>query len=122
MISLFVGLGGALGALARFALGGWLAAWAPPGFPWATLAANGGGSLLLGWASRRLPASGASPRARAFVTIGVCGGFTTFSAFDHELVALAGDGRAATAAFYAALSVVLCVVGVFVGRRLARPA
>lgn len=118
MIAFFVGLGGALGAGARFALGGWLAGWAY-GFPWATLAANGGGSLLLGWASWRLPATTAAPHARAFITIGVCGGFTTFSTFDLEMVLLIREGRALAGVLYAVASIVLCVAGIFIGRRLA---
>lgn len=119
MTALWISLGGALGAMARFAIGGWVTTWAWAGFPWATLFINVSGSFLLGFFQHALPPVTTSPRLRGFLTIGLCGGFTTFSTFDFETFALLGDGRYALAGTYWFGSVVTCVVGVFGGMLLA---
>ena len=84
---IWVACGGALGAVARFGISGWLKS--PTGFPWATLSVNLLGSffmgVLIGWLSKQ---SGAQEGLRLFVGVGVLGGFTTFSAFSMELFQL----------------------------------
>jgi len=116
---LWIGLGGAAGALARFGMGGWVTTWAGMVFPWGTFAVNVVGSVALGGANRALrPAT--SPYLRAFLTVGLCGGFTTFSTFDFEVFTLAADGRPYSAAAYALASAVCCVGGIYLGRDLAR--
>lgn len=111
----WVAAGGALGALARFGISGWVAAWTAASFPWGTLLANVLGSMLLGFFARALPRAGTSARFRALLTTGFCGGFTTFSAFELETLALLQQGRAGLALAYAAVSVAACVPGVLVG-------
>jgi CrcB protein len=117
--ALYVALGGAAGALARFALGGWVTRWAGPGFPWATFGINLAGSLLLGWLLRALPGHPAEVQLRALLTVGFCGAFTTFSTFGWETAELLRRGAHGTAAAYVGGSVVLSVVGVFAGAWLA---
>ncbi|MDQ3556664.1 MAG: fluoride efflux transporter CrcB [Gemmatimonadota bacterium] len=115
MTYLYVAVGGAAGAMARFAIGGWVSRWAGPGFPWATFAINVGGSLLLGILLRVLPGPDAAPAARALLTVGFCGAFTTFSTFGYETATLLQSHSYGTAAGYAVASVALSVLGVFGG-------
>jgi fluoride exporter len=118
VIPLYICLGGGLGALGRFALGGWVTTWAGVGFPWGTFAINVLGSALLGFLNRALPPS-TSSHTRAFFTIGLCGGFTTFSTFDYETLVLLQQGRYLLAAVYSTSSVLTCVGGVVGGLWLA---
>ena len=97
---LWIGGAGALGALARYGLGGLVQQRAPGSeFPWGTLAVNLSGCLLFGflWAAaeRRLPFT---PEARLFVFIGFLGAFTTFSTFAYETGAMLQAGQWWTAA------------------------
>jgi CrcB protein len=119
VIPLYVAVGGGLGALARFALGQWLAGLAGTALPWGTLAVNVTGCLLIGFFGRALPSSTASPSARAFLMIGLCGGFTTFSAFDYETLRLLEQGRFVPAAAYSSGTVLACIAGVTAGMSIA---
>lgn len=113
---LWVALGGAIGAALRFGVADWTRRWAAfAAFPWATLAVNVLGSLALGFIVRWSIESGASPQLRAFLMIGVCGGFTTFSAFALETAGMLEQAMPMRAALYAVSSVLLCVGAVFVG-------
>jgi fluoride exporter len=114
----WVALGGGLGAVSRFGISGWVTSWAWAAFPWGTFVVNLAGSTLLGFALRTLPSEPQVGSLRAFLTIGFCGGFTTFSTFDFEMLALLADGRPATALAYALLSVGGCVAGVLLGLAL----
>ncbi|MSR36605.1 MAG: fluoride efflux transporter CrcB [Gemmatimonadetes bacterium] len=115
-----VAAGGALGAVARFVVGGWIQQLARSGFPWGTLAINVSGSLALGFLVVWLDAARAAPELRAFLTIGVLGGFTTFSALSWETVALTRDGDFGRAAMYSVGSMVLGVLAAFAGMALAQ--
>jgi fluoride exporter len=115
----WVGMGGGIGAIARLVVGGVLPPATPGAFPFATFAINVTGSLLLGFLHRALPPVAVSPQARGFLTIGLCGGFTTFSLFDYEMLTLLQAGRIGTASSYAAGSVLACVAGVILGLWLA---
>lgn len=117
--TLWIGLGGALGGMARFALGGWVTTWAWAGFPWATFFINVSGSFLLGFLQRALPPVTTSPAFRGFLTIGLCGGFTTFSTFDLETFALLEESRYALAGTYWLGSAATCMIGVAGGMLLA---
>ncbi|HSJ06525.1 MAG TPA: CrcB family protein [Longimicrobiales bacterium] len=115
MIAVWAGLGGALGALARFVMGAWVTTWAGAGFPWATFLMNASGSLLLGCLARLFTGIGGRARTRAFTTVGLCGGFTTFSTFDLETYALLQHGRYELAAAYSSGSVVTCIAAIAAG-------
>ena len=114
MAYLLAALGGALGALARWALAGALPS--PGGWPWATLLINLTGCLLIGALFAGLAArSPEPPWARPFLAVGVLGGYTTYSTFAVEVVDLTRDGAALTAAGYLLLSVVGGVLAVALG-------
>ncbi len=121
---LLVAIGGAAGSVLRFwmsaltqravpAHGGWSL------FPLGTLAVNVLGCLIVGALAeigeRRGPWS---PATRALLMVGFLGGFTTFSAFANETVAVWRAGAATVALANAALSVVLCLTAVVIGRGL----
>lgn len=119
---LWVAAGGALGAALRFLVGEWARQQAAlSGFPWATLGINVTGSLLLGaLAGGALLGESASPQLRAMLMIGVLGGFTTFSSFSLETVALLQAGAVSRAALYTLTSVSLSVGAAALGVALSR--
>jgi CrcB protein len=118
----WVAVGGAVGASLRFGIGEWARRSAAlDGFPWATLGINVTGSLLLGFiAGSAMLTESVSPQMRAFLTIGLLGGFTTFSSFSLETVALMQAGAPMRAALYAIVSVVAAVAAAAVGISLGR--
>ena len=112
MNALFVFLGGGAGSVLRYLVGLWIGSAA---FPWATFAVNAVGSfaigLLGGWASR----FGWGETLRLSLTVGLCGGFTTFSTFSKESLALAEAGRWYAFAAYAVWTGVGAVGGFAAG-------
>lgn len=115
---LWVALGGALGAVARFATGLWLGERA--GFPLATFAVNLAGSFLIGVIVMLTLEHAATSRTRLLLVTGILGGFTTFSAFSLEVGEMLMTRRAMDAAFYAAVSVMFCVGAMLAGAFLTR--
>jgi len=103
-VRLSVLAGGALGTAGRAAL-----LWSMPpsagGWPWATFVVNLAGAALLGWLLAGEHSGG--ERSRAFLTHGLCGALTTFSAFQLEVVSLAEAGHASVAGAYVATSILL---------------
>jgi CrcB protein len=126
--TLNVALGGAIGAVLRYQTGRWMTSWtgaqAMTIFPWATLAVNAVGSLLMGllagWLLKTSPEG--SEQLRLMLGVGVLGGFTTFSAFSLELAMLIERGQFTIALLYAVLSVSLGVTGLIFGLALMRMA
>ncbi|MGF1446926.1 MAG: CrcB family protein [Pikeienuella sp.] len=118
-----VAIGGALGASLRFLLIAWVGRVAP-GFPWGTLAVNILGSFAMGILAALLLERGglAGSRSAAFLLSGLLGGFTTFSAFSLDLVALIERGHPVSAIGYGTASVALSVsalaIGLLIGRTL----
>lgn len=115
MLVLWIALGGALGAAARWGLGGWVHQWAGVALPWGTLAVNVLGAFALGFGVRYLEAAAASPELRALLAVGFLGAFTTFSTFSYEAVLLLEEGAWGRALAYVGGSVVLGVLGVVLG-------
>lgn len=109
-----VAAGGATGSLLRYLLAQWLPR-ASGAFPVSTLAVNVVGSFLIGVFARMFAAADEHVLARAALMVGLCGGFTTFSAFSAEVVALAQEGRTGRAALYIAVSVVTGIAAVVAG-------
>ena len=120
MIYFWVGLGGALGSMARLWVGVRVAMLTGIHFPWSTILINLFGSFVIGFFATltrdRLPVP---IEARAFVMVGLCGGFTTFSAFSLQTLELARASRLLDAGANVMLSVALCLVAVAIGHWLA---
>ena len=122
MAALLIAVGGALGSLARYWISEALALALGPAFPWGTLLVNVTGSFVIGAAAggaigdTRLIAS---PFVRHFVMVGLCGGYTTFSAFSLQTVAMLQVGDVGRAALNVGASVGSCLVATWVGYALA---
>ena len=118
----WVALGGAIGSVARLWLSVQVGLLTGLGFPWGTILVNIIGSLVIGFVATLTGPNGrvAVPiDAQAFVMVGLCGGFTTFSAFSLQTLELARDGRLLHAGANILLSVVLCLTAVALGHWLA---
>lgn len=117
MVLVFIALGGALGALARYGLSGWVHTWTGTELPWGTFTVNALGCFLIGFALRYLEGVPAGPGLRALVTVGLLGAFTTFSTYAYESMALLRDGEWGRAALYSlgSLAVGLVAVGLGLG-------
>lgn len=117
-----VGIGGAIGAIARYLVGSAFLQRFGPGFPWGTFAINVTGSFLIGMVAQfALTRSfGVTPMMRVFAATGVLGGYTTFSTFSLDTVILVGDGAAPLALAYAAGSIVSGVIAAYLGQVVAR--
>ena len=116
-----VAVGGAIGSVGRLLIGLAIQQRVGTSFPVGTLVINLTGSMLLGFIVRMvLDTSADSPALRAFLTTGICGGYTTFSTFSFELAILVEEGSTGRAALYAAASVGLALAGTFAGFALAR--
>lgn len=116
-----VAAGGAIGAVMRF--GALLASTRllPAGFPWGTLLVNVSGSLLMGVAYVLLLERGVLPPVwRSFLTAGVLGAFTTFSAFSMDALALLQAGAPGRALAYVLASVGVCLMAAALGVMMAR--
>ena len=117
----YIAVGSAIGGVSRYLVGGLSQRLAGGTFPVGTLLINVTGSFLLGLILRYgVETTTLTPEVRAFLTVGFCGGYTTFSTFSYETVALAEDGQWTHAALYVALSVGLSLVATFVGFVAAR--
>ena len=118
---LYVALGSAIGGVSRYLLGGLVQRMLDTTFPAGTLLVNITGSFLLGAIIRyALDTPSFTPEVRAFLTIGFCGGYTTFSTFSYETMALLEDGEWARAGVYITASVILSLIATFLGLALAR--
>lgn len=117
---LFVGLGGAGGAICRYLLG--MVPLRPQsGMPVMTLLINIAGAFLIGLITALATKQGNfDPRLTLFLKVGICGGFTTFSSFSLETMGLLQAGDTFIAVFYAVLSVFLCLAGVYLGQLAVR--
>ena len=118
----WVAVGGAIGSIARLWLSVHVALLTGLAFPWGTILVNIIGSLVIGFVATMTGPNGRAGvpvNAQAFVMVGLCGGFTTFSAFSLQTLELARDGRLMYAGANIVLSVVLCLTAVVVGHSLA---
>jgi CrcB protein len=114
----YVAAGSALGGVLRFLMVPWAQRFFAPGFPGGTLAVNVAGSLLIGLVLRLATEPGViPPETRVFLTVGVCGGFTTFSAFSAENMELMQSGQWGRAMIYISASLILCVAAAALGWR-----
>ena len=123
MSYLWVTVGSALGGLLRFIIGKLAISYdLSMGFPVGTVLINVIGSFVIGYFGTLTLHSGrypASDNVRLFVMVGICGGFTTFSSFSLQTLNLATDGEYLYAGLNIVLSVVLCLIAVWLGSILA---
>ena len=122
MMYLWIAVGSALGGIARYWCSGIIAQRIGETFPWDTMIVNILGSFIIGFFVAMTGPDGrlmVSPEIRLFVTIGICGGYTTFSSFSLQTLNLLHDGEFFQAGFNIILSVILCLVFVWFGYILA---
>jgi CrcB protein len=119
--TLWIGLGGALGTIARY----WIAKWALPisqSLPWGTIGINISGSFVIGFVGTLTLMQGRYPlpeTARLFIMVGFCGGFTTFSSFSLQTLDLLRSDAWTRALLNIAVSVLCCLLAVAAGHALA---
>src|SRR5918911_3142550 len=114
----WVAIGSALGGVARYWCSGLVARLIGETFPWGTLVVNVVGSFIIGLFATLTAPDGrvfASSEVRVFVMVGLCGGYTTFSSFSLQTLALARDGEWGRAILNVNASVTLCLVAVWLG-------
>jgi fluoride exporter len=118
---LWVAAGGAIGSALRYSVNVWSGRTLGADFPWATLIVNVVGcfcmGMLIGAIALKLSVTN---DMRAFLTTGILGGFTTFSAFSLDFAALIERKAYMPAMVYGAASVVLSLAAIFVGLAIAR--
>lgn len=118
---LWISLGAIVGANLRYWVAQQMTRWMGAGFAWGTLAVNLTGSFILGffmvWATSR---TGLDPRWRLLIAVGFCGGYTTFSSYAWETLAMAHNGEMLAALWNIAASNALALAGVALGAMLAR--
>jgi CrcB protein len=118
---LYVLIGGAAGAGLRYEAGRLALRLAGPGFPWATLAVNLIGGLLMGLLAGAMVGEEAASRPLwLLLGVGLLGGFTTFSAFSLDMFAMLQRGQAGLATAYALASVLGALALLVLGYTLAR--
>ncbi|MHB8527898.1 MAG: fluoride efflux transporter CrcB [Caulobacteraceae bacterium] len=119
---IWIAVGSALGGVARYGMSSLIAGWFGQTFPWGTLAVNVVGSFVIGFFVNLTGPEGrvmVAGDVRQFVTIGVCGGYTTFSSFSVQTLALAQEGEFTRAGLNVGASVALCLAAVWLGWVLA---
>lgn len=114
---LIVGLGGFIGSALRFLVTRWFQVQTASQFPWGTFTVNIIGSFVIGLAFG-LSENGnlLTPEWRLFITVGLCGGFTTFSSLSNDTLLLLQGREFVAASLYIALSFFLGLLAVFAGR------
>ena len=118
---LIVGFGGFIGTIARFLISRYFQENVTSVFPWSTLVINIVGSLLIGLIYG-ISEKGdiLSPEVRLFLTVGICGGFTTFSTFSNDAFLLVRQQEWIRFAFYASCSFFLGLLAVYAGRLITK--
>ena len=120
-IIFWVALGGAMGSAARYSVNVACGRFCGTAFPWGTLTVNITGSFLMGVLISAMALKlNTSQEMRVFLTTGILGGFTTFSAFSLDFAVLAERGETASALAYMTLTVAASLAAIFAGLWLTR--
>ncbi len=120
---IWIAVGSALGGMARYWCTGAAARLFGETFPWGTLLINILGSFIIGFFVSLTGPEGryvVDQNFRMFVTVGLCGGYTTFSAFSLQSMVLMQEGEWLQAGGYIAASVIVCLLAVWLGHLLAQ--
>ena len=116
LAAVLVALGGGIGSLTRYLVGGWFASRFGSAFPYGTFFINVSGSFVIGFflafTQERLTIS---PHWRLFFAVGFVGGYTTFSTFEYESIRLLQDGELLLGTVYLVGSVIVGAFSVFAG-------
>ena len=117
---LVVGVGGFLGAIARYMLGTYIVSRSGVRFPYSTFVINMSGCFLIGLIVTLLAKTTASQYWRYLIPIGFIGAYTTFSTFEYETLRAVQDGQAMTGLLNVALSVIVGFAAVWAGAAIGR--
>lgn len=120
MMLLAIALGGAVGSVLRYLVGVMVQRASHTGFPVGTLAVNIVGCVIVGALAAHFLNDETQPVLRAALTVGFCGGFTTFSTFTLETFGLLAGGDWPKAVAYVGASMFACIAGTMAGFRLVR--
>src|SRR5436190_23587612 len=115
MIYVLIALGGAVGSVLRYLIGGAVQRMSASGFPIGTMFVNVSGCFVIGILVRQFMNMQLTPELRALLIVGFCGGFTTFSTFSAETIGLIEGGEYTRATGYVVLSVALCLLATLAG-------
>ena len=115
---LFIALGGAIGALMRYGISGWVQHWTKSPFPCGTMAVNIIGCFIIGLCGALLAGPYLRAEFKPFILIGMLGSFTTFSTFGYETFELVNEGQFAKAGLNILLNNLLGLAAVCIGYRL----
>lgn len=118
MTALWIAAGGAIGTLLRYWINLFVTARFGETLPWGTIAVNISGSFLIGLFAALTEPGGrlmVAQELRLFVLVGICGGYTTFSSFSLQTLALFEAGEPGRAAANVVGSVLLCLLAVWLG-------
>lgn len=119
--ALLVFIGGGLGAAARYWLSGTVYRWASSTFPYGTIVVNVIGCFVIGFLMTSLEERFlATPALRIFLTIGMLGGFTTFSTFSFETIKMIEDAQIQYAIVNVGMTITTCLSGTYIGTLLGR--
>ena len=118
---LFIGMGSFTGGVLRYLISRYVQNFLTPSFPLGTLLVNILGCFAIGLFYGLFERGNLmNPNLRMFLTVGFCGGFTTFSTFSLQTLAMLETGRWLLASIYALGSLAVCMVAVFLGVWIAR--
>jgi fluoride exporter len=118
---LLVAIGGAVGSVCRYLTGLWMTRLFGPAFPWGTLTVNVVGSFAIGFLTELVARKlNASMEMRLLIVVGFLGGFTTFSSFSLDTMALMERGATVAAFSYVLVSVVISLLAAFGGLSVGR--
>jgi fluoride exporter len=113
---LYVFIGGGIGTIFRYWLSGFIPRYTGSQFPYGILVVNVIGCFFIGFLMSALEERFViNPSLRIFLTIGILGGFTTFSTFSYETIAMLRDSELLRATLYVVLSIILCLGGTQIG-------
>ena len=113
---LLIFVGGGIGSALRYAMSGMVYRLTALGFPYGTVVVNITGCFVIGFLMSALAARfDDSPALKVFLTIGVLGGFTTYSSFSYETIALRQDAKVGAAMANVGITLIGCMVGTWVG-------
>jgi fluoride exporter len=117
---LLVAIGAAIGGVARYLIGGWLASLLGADFPWGTAFVNITGAFAIGVVLVLVQGGALPAGARPFVAVGILGGYTTFSTYSYETLELITDSNYGVAVINVFVQLILGFIGVYLGVVLGR--